>query len=318
VILQQTQAGRGAEYYERFVERFPDVSTLARAELDDVLQAWAGLGYYARARNLHAAARRIVERFGGRIPDTYEDLRSLPGIGDYIASAILSMAFGWPVAAVEANAIRIIARLVALRTPPQRAEGRRAIDAFAQALVAKGRAREINQAIMDLGATVCLPRRPDCPRCPLSRRCRAKAGGVQDELPVRPARRRPRTYPVGVALIEGEGMVVLARREEGAALGGLWELPGARCNVGERLEACVRRAVRESVGRSVRVRGKVLMMPYSISGAHLRIHVFRCRFRGQQPGADPAGQWRWVTWESALGEYGLSSAVRRLLEEIRA
>ncbi len=200
VILQQTQVSRGAEYYERFLRRFPDLPALARAKLDDVLHAWAGLGYYARARNLHAAARQVADRHGGFMPGTYEELRSLPGVGEYTANAILSMAFDQPVAAVDANAVRVVARLLAIRTEPQRAPARKAIDSFAQALVARGRAREINQAVMDLGATVCLPRNPQCEQCPVARHCQAFASSRQDEIPVRPRRRRP-----GLRAAGGEG-----------------------------------------------------------------------------------------------------------------
>jgi A/G-specific adenine glycosylase len=317
VILQQTQVSRGVEYYEQFLRRFPNVTALARADLDDVLHAWAGLGYYARARNLHVAARDVADRHGGHMPSTYSDLRSLPGVGEYTANAILSMAFDQAVAAVDANAVRVIARLLAIRTEPQRAPAGSTIDSFAQALVARGRAREINQAVMDLGATICLPRSPRCEQCPVARHCRAFASSRQDQIPVRPRRKRPRTYPVGVALIERDGAVLLIRRADRPTLGGLWELPGARCKVGESIQECVRRAVRETVGCTVRIGRKVLMMPYSISGAHLRVHVFGCRLRGEAKEQGDGAEWRWVSWESAPRDYGLSTAVRRLLEQLR-
>ncbi|MFQ5946291.1 MAG: A/G-specific adenine glycosylase, partial [Anaerolineae bacterium] len=192
VMLQQTQARTVVPYYTKFIRRFPTAESLAAASLDEVLKAWEGMGYYARARNLHDAARRVVERHGGRVPDTLATLRELPGIGRYTAGAIVSIAYGIPAPALDANARRVLSRVYLVDGDP----GDRAIETqlwdLAGSLVPPERPGDFNQAIMELGATICLPRRPKCGRCPVARRCGARELGRQEEIPRRAApRRRP-------------------------------------------------------------------------------------------------------------------------------
>jgi A/G-specific adenine glycosylase len=224
IMLQQTTVATVGPYFDRFVARFPDISALAAAPLDAVLHAWQGLGYYARARNLHACAQIVVATHGGRLPDNPTLLRKLPGIGDYTAAAIAAIAFDRPVAAVDGNVERVVARLFAERTPLPRGKPR--LRALAASLVPERRAGDFAQAMMDLGAVLCTPRRPRCVLCPWSAKCAAAALGIAEELPAQ-AEKPERQLRHGVAfwLTRADGAVLLRRRPEQGLLGGMIELP---------------------------------------------------------------------------------------------
>ncbi len=221
IMLQQTRTGAVERYYLRFLERFPDVFALAEAPLDEVLKLWEGMGYYSRARNLHAAAKRVAEA-RGIFPDTVEGLQRLPGVGPYVARAVASIAYGLPVPALDGNQMRVLSRCFAvervLKTP---------FDLEPEALSCLDRERpgDYNQALMDLGATVCTPKRPSCAECPLSPACRAFALGEPERYPRRPAPVVKREEARTVFLVELPGGVAIRRRPEGGLLGGLYEFP---------------------------------------------------------------------------------------------
>jgi A/G-specific adenine glycosylase len=224
IMLQQTTVAAVIPYYERFLERFPDAAALARAGEDQVLALWAGLGYYSRARNLHRAAKEIVEKHGGEFPSRFDEILDLPGIGRYTAGAIASIAFGQPAPLVDGNVARVFSRLFALRAPKPDEHW-----ALAETLVSTSRPGDWNQALMELGATVCAPENPACGACPLASLCKARKAGLQDEIPA-PA---PRKKPVPVAWtclwIERNGEVLLWKRSQDERfLKGQWGLPEAR------------------------------------------------------------------------------------------
>jgi A/G-specific adenine glycosylase len=224
IMLQQTTVATVAPYFDRFVARWPDVLALAAASLDEVLQLWQGLGYYARARNLHACARTLVARHGGVFPDNASALRSLPGIGDYTAAAIAAIAFDRREAAIDGNVERVLARLYGVDAPLPTAKPRLAT--LAAALVPDLRAGDFAQALMDLGATICTPRRPRCVLCPWRACCTAAASGSAEELPLRPAKpERPQRYGIAFWLTRPDGAVLLRRRPEKGLLGGMIEIP---------------------------------------------------------------------------------------------
>ena len=223
VMLQQTTVAHARPYFEKFIRRWPSVTDLAEAEDGDVMAAWAGLGYYARARNLLACARTVVADHAGAFPDNEADLRKLPGIGDYTAAAIAAIAFGRHAVAVDANVERIVARLFAVENPLPAARPR--LRALAATLVPADSAGEFTQAMMELGQTVCLPRTPDCPRCPLIFHCAAHASGDPARFPVKAAKSaKPRR--AGTAYwLERDGQVLLERRPDKGLLGGMLALP---------------------------------------------------------------------------------------------
>jgi A/G-specific adenine glycosylase len=246
IMLQQTQVATVIPYYERWLRRFPDVAHLAEADEAAVLKAWEGLGYYTRARNLHRAARVVRERHRGRLPGDPEALRGLPGIGDYTAGAIASIAFGAAVPAVDANARRVLARLLDLPRPSPAA-----LRAEAARLVDPDRPGDFNQAVMELGALVCTPRSPRCDACPLAVHCLARRRGTQALRP-EPRRRPPvPTYDVGTAIIVApDGRLLLRRRASRGLLAGLWEFPGDIAAEGESPEAAARRAAHDALARA--------------------------------------------------------------------
>lgn len=225
IMLQQTRVETVARYYGRFLERFPTVAALAAARLDSVLKLWAGLGYYARARNLHACAREVVRRHGGVFPPDEAGLRALPGIGAYTAAAVAAIAFGRRAAPVDGNVERVVARLFAVETPLPAAK--QELHRLAAALVPEKRAGDFAQAMMDLGATVCTPRRPDCPRCPWQRACLAHARGDQERYPRRAPKAEGRLRRgAAFVVLRADGAVLLRRRASDGLLGGMTEIPG--------------------------------------------------------------------------------------------
>ena len=225
VILQQTRVAQGTEYYLRFTERFPDVASLAAAPEDDVLKLWQGLGYYSRARNLHAAARQVVERFGGRFPVALEEVRSLRGVGDYTAAAICSAAYDAPCAVVDGNVYRVLARLFDLDAPIDSTAGKRAFAELAQSQLDTAHPGRYNQAIMDFGALRCIPSSPRCEACPLAGRCLALAAGTVAARPVKQGKTRVRDRWFNYLHVSSGDRTLLRRREGRDIWQGLYEFP---------------------------------------------------------------------------------------------
>ena len=221
VILQQTRIAQGEAYWHRFMERFPTVELLAAASEDEVLRLWQGLGYYSRARNLHAAARQIVAL--GRFPDTLDGIRSLKGVGDYTAAAIASFAFGRDAAAVDGNVYRVLARHFGIPTPINTTEGKREFTALATELLPRGRAGEFNQAMMDFGAIQCTPQAPRCAVCPLAETCAALRSGSVEALPVKLRRTKVQERRLVYIYIRCKGETAIRRRPAGDIWQGLWE-----------------------------------------------------------------------------------------------
>lgn len=258
-MLQQTQVVTVVPYWRRFMRRFPTPAALARASEDEVLKAWEGMGYYGRARRLHQAAREIQERYGGRVPDDLEALRRLPGVGDYTAAAVASIAFGQPVAAVDGNVMRVVARLYAVEEPIDCSVGKKRVKDLAARLLPASRPGDFNQAIMELGALICTPRRPQCHRCPLASTCAALSKGKVHSLPVR--RRDGRGTPlvaVATAVLLDRplpgadesklGRVLVVRRPPGGLLAGMWGFPAVEGSHADSMAA--RRALGELLATS--------------------------------------------------------------------
>lgn len=303
VMLQQTRVDTVIPYYERFLEQFPTPAALAGAEEDEVLSRWSGLGYYRRARLLHAGAQELVARYGGEIPEDAEQRRALPGVGRYTAGAIGSIAFGKEEAVVDGNVSRVLARLFRIDSPIGAAATTRRLWEEAERLVPGKRPGEFNQALMELGATVCTPKQTGCTRCPVSAHCEAYAHGEVEKLPVARARKKPKELELSAVVATsgrtGERKVWLVKGER-ALFGGLWSLP--------MLEGAPRQALHDS-GLEARLQSKcVAKVEHVLSHRRLRIEVFRATgAKGTRSGS------RRAFTEASLEEVGISSLTRKLL-----
>jgi A/G-specific adenine glycosylase len=294
VLLQQTRVEQAVPYYERFLAAFPDVRALAAAPVDRVLKVWQGAGYYARAHHLHAAAREIVRSHGGRLPTTVPELEELPGVGPYIARAVASLAFGAPVVALEANGLRVAARWTLERGDPRTPAVRRRLETALTAHLPTRDAGAYNEAVMELGETICRPVGPDCGNCPVSRWCRAyRETDDPGAIPRPRAHARRPLVPGSVVVLERGGRWLVQRRAPGGLLGGLWEFPGGRIEPGESPEAAARRELREETGFAagpLRPRGVVR---HAYSHFTVELHVFEGRPKGRVAGRNRGGP-RWV------------------------
>lgn len=295
VMLQQTQVATVIPYYARFLASFPTVEALAAASLDAVLKQWEGLGYYARARHLHAAARKVVAEFDGQIPDTMEALLSLPGIGRYTAGAILSIANGQDVPAPDGNVRRVLSRVFAIGEDVSRGSGQRRLWQLAESLLPHGKAGDFNQALMDLGATICSPRAPLCEECPLAADCQAHCLGREEQFPVRSPRRSLPHYEVTAGVVwNDDGHFLIAQRPPIGLLGGLWEFPGGKRESGESLEDCLRRELAEELAIEVTVDAPLTVVQHAYTHFRITLYAFHCRLVGGQPRALGCTDWAWI------------------------
>jgi A/G-specific adenine glycosylase len=307
VMLQQTRVDAAIPRYAAFLARFPTLGALAAAGEGDVLAAWAGLGYYARARNLHRAARAALAAHGG-LPGTAAALAALPGFGPYTAGAVASLAFGAREAAVDGNVARVLARVFVVEAPPAAARAR--IAALAAALVPARRAADWNQALMDLGATVCTKPVPACGRCPLAAACGARRAGRERELP--PARARPvaRRLELACAAVR-QGDALLLRRRAGRGLfGGLWELPSVEVPAGAPGAAALRAGLAAG-GLRVRPGAELAAVERALTHRRLTLRAFACSLEAPAP-----GEGHLFAAPDRLAGLGLPNAMRALAEMV--
>ncbi|MCY3599337.1 MAG: A/G-specific adenine glycosylase [Gemmatimonadetes bacterium] len=309
VMAQQTRVETAAPYHRRFMDRFPDVQTLAEAEEDEVLGLWEGLGYYARARNLRRAAQRVVSEYGGRIPRAISELLTLPGVGPYTAGAVASVAFGLPEPAVDGNARRVLSRLGDLETASP-AE----LDRAARTLLGEASERpgDVNQALMDVGSAVCTPRRPRCGACPLSSRCLALRRGTIGQRPPRKRGVRSPERVEAAAVVRRDGRVLVLRRPSDGLLGGLWDFPSVALSPPTPPAAALARALRERFGLDCRVGEEIRELRHTFSHFRLRLAVHRARWRsGDVARRRPH---RWVG-PAEFGDLAFPAYLRRLIDE---
>ncbi len=316
VMLQQTRVDQAEPYYRRFTERFPTVERLAAASLDDVLACWEGLGYYSRARNLHKAARRIVEAFGGRLPDEEQAIRSLPGVGPYTAAAVLSIAYGQALPALDGNAVRVLTRVFRIGEDATRAATRKRLQTLAAQLIEPTRPGAFNQAVMELGANVCKPAAPQCKTCPLRSVCAAADQGDPAAYPVTPPRKKTPHVDVAAAIVFDEaGRLLVCKRPEEAMLGGLWEFPGGRRKPGEMLEAACRRAVREKWRVDIETHGLAHRIAHAYTHFRITLHAFPATIAAGAPRAPAGRAFMWAD-RAELQTLAFSRTGRLLIEYV--
>jgi len=302
IMLQQTTVGAVKPYFEKFLERWPTVEALAAAETDDVMKAWAGLGYYSRARNLKKCAEAVAERHGGRFPDTEEALKGLPGIGDYTAAAIAAIAFNRTAAVVDGNVERVVTRLRAIETPLPAAKPE--IRAVVETLLPEARPGDFAQAMMDLGATICTPRRPSCILCPVAEHCVARALNAQERFPLKAAKAdRPLRQGAAFVAARADGAVLLRRRPEKGLLGGMTEVPTSAWTARQDGDSTVAAAPFAGSWK------KCGVVTHVFTHFALNLSVFLAEVSG---GEAPAGHW-WSAPEDLRGE-ALPTVMKKAIE----
>jgi len=316
IMLQQTRVPTVIPYHEQFLKRFPTIGRLARARLDTVLKLWEGLGYYGRARNLHRTAQEIVSRFDGQMPQSKDELLTLPGIGRYTAGAIASIAFGEREPLVDGNVERVLCRVFRIRGNPKDAAIGKAIWSLAEELLPDEQVGHFNQALMELGSEVCTPRSPLCTDCPIERLCEARRHGDQDSLPTRGRKKPLPLHIVAVGVIYRGGRMLIDKRKPEGLLGGLWEFPGGKVRPGESLEAALQREVREELDIEIEVGTEIAVVDHAYTHFRVRIHALQCRYVSGEPRCIACTDIKWVR-PSDLGRYAFPAANKRIIETLR-
>ncbi len=322
VMLQQTQIATVIPYYERWMARFPTVAALAAAPLDDALKQWEGLGYYSRARHLHAAAQHIIRDHGGHLPRTVSELVKLPGIGRYTAGAIASIAYDERAPVLDGNVIRVLSRVLDLAEDVTQSATRSRLWHLAGELVSAERPGDFNQALMELGQQICVPQNPRCLICPLAALCLARQRGTQLERPVRPPRQRTPHYDVVATIIweagvpSREGRFLVTQRPLGGLLGGLWEFPGGKAEPGEALPDALRREIREELALDVTPGEFVLEVAHAFTHFRITVHAFHAAYTGGEPRHLGVADHAWVTLNN-LERYAFAVTNRKIIERLR-
>ncbi len=314
VMLQQTRIAAAKGYYHRFLERFPNIQSLADASLDEVLKLWEGLGYYARARNLHRLAQVVVKERDSQFPASAEALQTLPGIGRYTAAAIASIAFGEAVAVMDGNVVRVLTRLIDQPEEISQPKVMEQLWTLASALLPTKRPGDYNQALMDLGRMVCTPRRPDCQHCPLREFCLAAERGTQELRPVKKPKAPVPEVRAAAAVIQDEaGRLLLVQRPEEGLLGGLWMLPGGRCEPEETYTDCLQRSLSQTLGIEVRAGSEMAAATQTLTHFRLRLRAFACELIAGTLAGET--RWAWVT-PAELSNYSLGKADREIVQQL--
>lgn len=315
VMLQQTQVKTVLPYYERFMATFPTVQHLADAPLHAVLKAWEGLGYYSRARNLHRAAGIVASQMNGHLAPDWQTFKRLPGVGDYIAAAVLSIAFGRPFAVADGNVKRVLARLFLIDVPVNQAAGHKVFQTTARQLLSHKAPGDHNQAMMELGALVCTPRKPACDSCPLKRFCRAAGTNQMDLYPLRLKTDPVPEHRLVCAVVLKNSRLLLTQRPSEGLLGGLWEFPNGPWNDGEKPTCACANMVRSTVGFDVKLLGRLTSVRHAYSHFKIQMSVFHCRWQSGRVRLNGPCAFRWVTLEK-LTEFPLHGAVQKIVPHL--
>ncbi len=311
IMLQQTRVETVIPYFERWMQRFPDVSSLAQASEEEVLRLWEGLGYYQRARNLWRAAQLIMQKYGGKIPSQVKELRRLPGIGDYTAAAIVAFAFRQDEIALDGNLERVLTRLFDQPLPAGSTKTRAILKALAHQHLPTGQAAEYNQALMDLGATICLPISPRCEACPVEAFCLAHARGTISERPLRGAVRAiPLRFQI-IAIVTQEDKVLLSRRPGRGLLGGLWEFPSVFIESEEAVETAPS-AFAQQHGLYLELRSPLGRLSHAYTHFRLQAEAWHCTLLAAAP---PAFTWAACT---QLSQYPMGKVARQIAQRLIA
>jgi len=311
IMLQQTRVETVIPYFQKWFTLFPTLSALANSDEGSVLNAWEGLGYYSRARSLLKAARIVQDCYNGQLPSSRTELEKLPGLGRYTAAAIASIAFGQDEVVLDGNVKRVLSRVFNLDAPVDTPAGEKLLWQKAEELMPHGEAGDYNQAVMDLGATLCSPRAPLCPQCPLAGLCQAQQLGLQEKLPVTTEKKPIPHYIVAAAVLRRQDTVLIQRRPSKGLLGGLWEFPGGKLEAGETFTQALEREIREELGVDISVGEKLGQYKHAYTHFKVTLDAFHARISNGEPQALAASELAWVT-PAQLNDYPMGKIDRMI------
>lgn len=316
VMLQQTRVETVIPYYERWIKVFPDIQSLASSNEEQVLKLWEGLGYYQRALNLYRAAREINHKKQTTLPESVVELKKLPGIGEYIAGAVASIAFGKKEPALDGNGIRVISRLVGFTGSVNPSKNKRHLRSILRDLLPAQCPGDFNQAVMDLGSLICVPEKPGCSACPLGSECVAYKNGWQNEIPVKDKRKQRPHYHVTAGVLLRDGRVLIDKRKKGGLLGGLWEFPGGKVEKGESMQEALHRELWEELGIEIEVIKKINEYKHAYTHFKVTVHTFLVKSEGN-PKPLESEKIEWVR-VSNLGDYPMSKVDRSISKDLQS
>lgn len=317
IMLQQTRVDQATPYFQNFISLFPTVYDLAKAEQQEVLKAWEGLGYYSRARNLHAASKMVVEDFDGKLPESYDEIIKLKGIGPYTAAAVTSIAFNKPNAVVDGNVIRVLTRYYGIEDDTRGTKTRHKVQELADELIDVNKPGDFNQAMMELGSEVCTPSNPDCENCPIQTGCVATKMAKTEVIPYKsPAKKKPH-HIIGVGIIEREidNKILITLRPNDAMLGGLWEFPGGKQEAGEEIQQTIERELKEELGVEVKAYKELMNLKHAYSHFSITMHAWFCTLISGEPKPKESQEVRWVSRDE-LEEFPFPKANKVLTEKL--
>ena len=315
IMLQQTQVQTVIPYYERWMRAFPNVTALAEASEDGVLKLWEGLGYYSRVRNLQKAAKKIVGEHGGHFPETFEAVLALPGIGRYTAGAITSIAFGLPYPVLDGNVMRVLSRLYAVDESLALSSTQKKLWDLADALLSKKDPGDFNQAMMELGATVCSPKKPSCLLCPLREECLARKTGDPETFPVKGPKMKTKKIDVAIGILWDQEKVLIQKRPPSGLWAGMWEFPGGKVEVGETPEEGLLRELMEELGVNVKIRQKRDMIRHAYTQFRVNLHPFDCTLETGTPENKAATELKWIPVDR-LNDFAFPAANGKLIPHL--
>jgi len=315
VMLQQTQVATVLTYYHNFLERFSSIEDLTGADLQEVLKRWEGMGYYGRARNLHRAAQLVMHDHQGSVPKAWEAFRRLPGVGDYIAAAVLSIAFGMPYPVVDGNVKRVLSRLRLLETPANSSASIREFRKAAEDILDRRNPGTFNQAMMELGALVCRPKQPFCTTCPVHNFCLAYMTNRVMEFPKTNKKGPTPQFRIAVGVIFKKGKVLITRRKSEGLLGGLWEFPGGRIRDGETPETACKRELKEEVNLRIAIDSHLCRVRHAYTHFRIVMDVFCCSYVSGRVRLKGPVDHRWVSLHK-LGDYPFPKANHKFMPQL--
>jgi A/G-specific adenine glycosylase len=316
IMLQQTRVDSVKPYFDRFREEFPTIFDLAKADQQEVLLLWEGLGYYSRARNMHGTAQKVVKNFDGKIPDNWDEIIELKGIGPYTAAAVLSMAYQKPHAVVDGNVIRVLSRWFGIEDDVKQTAVKNDIQKLANEMLATARPGDFNQALMELGALICTPSEPACDQCPLAAGCAALKKVKTDVIPYKAPSKKVPHHNIGVGIVINQNdEVLIALRPEDGMLGSLWEFPGGKQEKGESIEETIVRELKEELGITVEIVQPFMKLNHAYSHLKITLHASICKLTAGNPEPRASQEIRWTDIDK-LNDFPFPKANRQLTKKL--